>query len=431
MLGLPNKYLIGIETEYFVLDNEGRISNRADSIIQELAQHGTVKKECAKNMIEVISRPAETMTGVALDIIGKVKSLLEAAERSGLRIFPYGTYPGSFSPEMRKEGGYGIKEKIFAKSWPIAGRCVGFHCHYTLTKGLFDRFFKNIKLLTKLEGNRALVDSYNMLVAIDPAFGTFMQSSPFYQGRLHGKDARMMFYRGNLGVKGLYTGFQEFGVLPPYKYIVTDIMYEADERFGRWRSLMKKSDISVSPRRLYNSPYDINWSPVKVNPIGTFELRGMDMNRLELLISAGVLMRYVLKSINTDGMKVVIDGQAISEPFKAESEKIHIPPFSHILAVQKGSAHAGMDKKIVRKYCKGFLNFASPLLPSGRRRFLRPFRRMVTKRFTVSDEIIASAKRMGLGNRISGAEAAELSLKLAEKMPADIRRTEKVVSRLL
>lgn len=427
MLKAMHHYLIGMETEYFILDSDGYIANAANCLLQEMRNRA--KKECSANMIEVISMPTETITGAALDVLGKARQLLEAAERNGLKIFPYGTYPGLFNPEMRKEKGYGVKERIFGReAWKIAGRCVGFHCHYTLTKGLFDSFAKNIKLLTKGERNRSLVDSYNMLVAADPAFGTFLQSSPFYQGRLCGKDARMLFYRGNLGVKGLYSRFQEFGALPSYKYIVTDIMYEADERFARWKSLMKKRGITANPRQLYDSPYDVNWSPVKVNPIGTFEMRGMDMNRFELLISAGVLMRYVLKSINSDGMKVAVEGAA--ETFRIEDEKATIPTFSHAMAVQKAAARGGMKEKIVRDYCRGFLKFVSPLLPKDKKKCLRAFRTMVSKRSTVSDEIIAHARKTGAGKAIGSAEAAELSLKLAENVPRHVRRAEKIVSSL-
>lgn len=432
MLGLPKKYLIGIETEYFVLDSEGRISNKADTIIQELAKLGTVKKECAKNMTEVISRPTEIITGAAHDILEKMKAVLEVAEKNDLKIFNYGTYPGRFNPDMRRDGAYHIKEKIFGPNmWKIAGRCVGFHCHYTLVSGLFSKLRKNVKILLQSGKNQAFVDSYNMLIALDTIFSTFLQSSPFYQGLYYGKDSRMMLYRGNLGINGLYTKFPEFGALPEYKHVITEIMYLAESRFEKWDKLMKKRGIFINTRRLYGSIYDVNWSPVKVNPIGTFELRGMDMNRFELLVSCGVLMKHVLGSIHKRDIAVIVDKLAIKEPFMAEGDKVYLPPFSYLNSIlQKNSAMKGMDDREVRSYCNRFLKFVSVLLPKDRKKFLRPFQKMVSSRKTLSDEIIREAKKMGIRKTISREDAAELSLKIAEKIFGDIQKTKKLVEHL-
>ena len=103
MLGIQKRYLMGFETEYFILDNEGRISCSADKLLAEL--RSAAKKECAKNMIEVASRPAEIVSGAAADAMKKIRALIETAEKNDARNFYYGTYPGAFNPEMRKEGG--------------------------------------------------------------------------------------------------------------------------------------------------------------------------------------------------------------------------------------------------------------------------------------------------------------------------------------
>ncbi len=425
----PNKYLIGVETEYFVLDSDGRISNDADVLLEKLGKADTAKKECGKNMIEVVSTPAETITDAASDLLGKVEILLETAEKNDLRIFNCSTYPGYFNPEMRKNEPYRIKESIFgSKKWKIAGRCVGFHCHYTLSRGIFDRIKKNIKLILS-SSNQAFVDSYNILIAMDTVFATFLQSSPFYQGKLYGKDARMMVYRGNLGVNGVYTNLPDFGALSEYKNVITDIMYLAERRFETWSSMMKKRGIGADPQKLYGSIYDVNWSPVKVNPIGTFELRGMDMNRLQLLISAAVLMRYTLKSVH-EGVVSAAISEGPGEPFNLEGGKVFLPSFDSLSGMQKNSATKGMENKEVRECCKNFLDFIAPFLPSDRKKFLKPFRKMISSKMTVSDEIIRKARKKGAGDGISKEDAAEIALELTEDMPSDTKRAEKLVEGL-
>ncbi len=427
MLGiLPKKYLVGAETEYFVLDSDGRISNNADVLLERTA---VAKKECGKNMVEVVSMPAENIAGVAGDLLGKARTLMETAEKNGLKIFNCGTYPGMSSPEMRRDGLYVIKERIYgSKIRKIDGRCVGFHCHYTLSRGIFDDIRKSLKLIL-LGNNQAFVDSYNMLIALDAVFATFLQSSPFYQGKLYGKDARMMFYRGNLGVNGVYTNLPDFGALPKYENVVTDIMYLAEHRFETWSRMMKRAGINADPRKLYDSIYDVNWSPVRVNPIGTFELRGMDMNRFELLTSAAALIRHVLKSIHDGGIRVAVS-EGAKEPFGVEDEKVYLAPFAYMDKLQKYSATKGMESTDVRNYCGGFLRFMKAFLPDDGKKFLSPFRKMISARATVSDEIIREAKRMGVKKAINAEEGAELSLKLAEKIPGDMDRTEKLIGGL-
>jgi gamma-glutamyl:cysteine ligase YbdK (ATP-grasp superfamily) len=424
---MSNKYLVGIETEYFVLDDKGRICSIADELISELK--GMAKKECAKNMIEVVSMPAETIAVAAADILDKIIALTEAAEKNGSRIFCYGTYPGKFVPDMRSDAPYKVKERILGNStWKIAGRCIGFHCHYTLVSGIFDKIRKNIRMLLQFSKNQAFVDSYNILVALDIALTTFMQSSPFYQGKLYGKDSRMMLYRGNLGINGLYTKFQDFGALPEYKHIITEIMYLADSRYERWSYLMEGRGMHMDLRRLYGSIYDINWSPVKVNPLGTFELRGMDMDRLDILVPCAMLIRYMLEAVHKSEIDVVIDEIAIKEPFKREGGKVYLPPFGYLSGVlQKNSAKSGMRNRSVRSYCKSFLKFALPLLPSDKKTALRPLLRMVATKSTVSDEIIRLARKIGARKVIGQDHAAELSLKLTDVMENDIKKAEKVI----
>jgi len=116
---------------------------------------------------------------------------------------------------MRNDRPYRIKESIFGKNrWKIAGRCVGFHCHYTLPRGIFDAQLRVLKMIIRSKIKDSMVNSYNLLIAADPALTCFMQSSPFYQGKYLGKDSRVIMYRGGEcfnNSSGLYANLEEFG----------------------------------------------------------------------------------------------------------------------------------------------------------------------------------------------------------------------------
>jgi len=428
LLSKPEKSTIGAELEFFILDNEGKISFNSDHFIKKSNPEINIKKECAKNMIEINTDPKATLSSFIEELSKKLKLLVEIIERDDNKIFYFSTYPGCFEPIMRKTRDYNVKEKIFGKeNWLISGRCIGFHFHCNLPEKIFDKKQKFIRLPFDFKINQNVIDTYNLIVAADPVLSTFMQSSPFYQGKRYGKDSRIMFYRGNefFGVKGLYTNFQDFGTLPSYKHIITDISYRSEDVFQNWSSMTKKLGMRLKTLVFYGSMLETNWGPLRVNPHGTFELRGMDMNSFYLMPSIAFMIAEMLKAIRVNDLRVLIDDVAIEEPFKLEDEKIYIPPFAHVNEVlQKKSALVGMKDKEVREYCRNFLRFIKSVTDSNPKKFLKTFEDMISKRETVSDKIISGARKIGVKETVSDKKSAELSLKLTEKTWEDIDKLE-------
>ena len=221
---------IGFEVELFTINKNGYIVNGADTILKRAKQDKnlTIKKECAGNMIEIASYPNEMVPHTMEHLLDELEYLISIAKKENILLCPLGTYPGKFNPFMRNDRPYKIKELIFGQNrWKTAGRCIGFHCHYTLPKGIFDTQLRVLKMLIRSKIKDSLVNSYNLMVAADAALTTLMQSSPFYQGKYIGKDSRVIMYRGgeHLNNKtGLYANLEEFGGLPPYKLTALDIM---------------------------------------------------------------------------------------------------------------------------------------------------------------------------------------------------------------
>lgn len=424
----PEKSTIGAELEFFILDNEGKISFNSDSLIKKSNPEIKIKKECAKNIIEINTEPKTNLSSFIEELSKKLRLLLEITEKEDNKIFYFGTYPGRFEPIMRNDRSYRVQEKIFGeKIWKIAGRCIGFHFHCNLPQKIFNKKQKFIKLHFDFKLNQNIIDTHNLFIAVDPVLSTFMQSSPFYQGKKYGKDSRIMFYRGNkfFDVKGLYTNFQEFGALPLYKHIITDISYRSEDVFQNWAYTMKKLGMRLKALAFYGSILETNWSPLRVNPHGTFELRGMDMNSFYMMPSVAFVVNEMLKSIKIDNLTVLIDENAIEEPFKLEEERVYIPSFEHVNEVlQKKSALIGIKDKEVRKYCKSFLKFIKSITDSNSKKFLKIFENIVSKKETISDKIILEAKKMGAKEKIDNEKAAELSLKFCEKIWRNIDRFE-------
>ena len=420
------------------MDSNGKIMDGADILLAQSSRdkRSALKKECAGNMLEIASSPHERIPKAMGSLLSDLEYALDIAQKKGVLLCPLGTYPGKFTPRMRIEKGYKIKEDIFGKStFRIAGRCIGFHCHYTLPRGIFDYQLRMIQMMALTRVRDSLVNSYNTLIAIDPALTTLMQSSPYYQGERLGKDARLIMYRGGEVLdnpRGLYAKFQEFGRLPPYKPTTLDIVDMVMTRFDTWKMYLMSLGINIRTLSLYGSVLATTWNPVKVNPHGTLEQRGMDMNHPLCILGVGVLMKFLLRTLQRERYAVVPSEIGIKEPFKVEKDVIYVPPYPYVRTVlQKEAAYRGLESDEVHKYCKRFLKLASEMVPRNRRNLLAPLHHMVAEKKTLSDKIIRMAARLGHKNQtLSDSAAAEIAIRHSERFVEEINMTKQLIEAL-
>ena len=434
------KSLTGFEVELFTLNEKGYVNNSSDAILKKAKKDKniTIKKECAQGIIEIASYPSLKIANTMDYLLRELEYITELAEKNNVLLCPLGTYPGKFNPSMRQDRQYRIKESIFGRNrWKIAGRCIGFHCHYTLPRGIFDEQLRIIKMLVRSKIKDSLVNSHNMMIAADPALTCLMQSSPFYQGRYIGKDSRVIMYRGGeqLGnSSGLYANLEEFGGLPAYKLTALDLIDIITTRYEKWKSYIKSLGLNIKVISLYGSVMDTTWNPIKINPNGTLEQRGMDMNHPIYIAGIGVLIKYIMKKLQDEYYAVVPSEIAIKEPFKIEGDTIYIPPYPYVRnELQKLSAYQGLDNEIVYDYCKRFLRFSQSVLPKDRWKLIEPFKDMLERRKTVSDDILDYARKYGFkrGDKmISNKIAAGIALHHSARLKIEISSTRKIIEKL-
>jgi len=434
------KFTIGFETEFFIIDRDGRIAHAAEAIFEKANESEgqkthAVTKECADNLLEVGSYPDIEGPNTMKSLLYGLKLLTYAAKELGYGVLPLGTYPGKFTPSIRKEPRYKVQTALFgAKRFEIAGRVAGYHCHYALPWGVFDSKKLDLKRLSDSKNQEALVSAFNFLVALDPALSTFMQSSPFYQGRYLAKDSRMLVYCGSeeLGYdKGLYTSFPTFGSLPAYVHAGTDIIGQIEDRHALWMKNIEEAGVKTKP--VYRSILDTNWAPVKVNAHGTFEQRGMDMNRLPILFSVSVLIQTLMQRIQDGEFKVVPHDSAKAEPFRIDEKAkvIYIAPDTHVRKVlQRSSTYEGLANDEILFYCKRVLALAKVLGGEAVLQLLDPLSQMLAERTTQSDLILAQAKALGykdMKEPLPQAIASEIALSHAKQMFENIVILEKMI----
>jgi carboxylate-amine ligase len=431
--------MTGLEFESHVIDEAGKISYKGYNLVRKIKKSYPeidIVKECGKNMIEINCYPDIKTYNPALELINGIQRTIKIAKNNKLRIYPFGTYPGSYPPRFTPspDGKYKIQERIFgAEKFGFATKVVGFHHHYAFPKGVFDEKRKKLKLLLDSKLKRSLLNSYNFEIAIDPILVLLSQSSPFLDGKLIGKDARILAYRGGkkLGYNGMYSNFQQFGGLPPYKQTATDLIRSLNKRKQRWRRLIKKADPSADMRKLYPIDLDISWNPVKINKHGTLEHRGMDANYLSVLLGISALVKFCLKKIQREFVEAIPSDIGIDEPFKIRRGIMFIPPHTHVRNVlQRASAYDGFQNDELYEYAKKFYRFAKSVSPEHYYPLFWKIEDMLKKRKSVSDEIIEYSKRKGYitkAGTISNRNSRALAIYLSGKFEKDLKETKKIV----
>jgi len=430
----------GFEVEFHIIDNKGRIQNKAPMLIKKIKKFNDnipVVKECGKNFLEVNSYPGVETYNPALDMINSLEIIYKIMKKNNLLIYPFATHPLPFSEKFSEGNLYKIKEKIFgSERFKIAVHCAGFHRHYTLPKAVFDIKTKNLRVMANSKLSRSLISSYNFLIAIDPVLALFAQSSPFYQGINLAKDSRVVVYRGGRKLhytSGFYAKKQQFGGLPPYKQTVTDLLHSQNRRWLRWKKLVKKADPKLDINKMYKSKFDIYWGAVRINKLGTIEHRGMDMNYLSILFAISVLFKFCLKKIQREFVEVLPTDAGISEAFKSENGILYVPPHTYVRnKLQYWSAYKGYSKKEMYEYTKRFFNFAKSVTPKSYNKLIKPISEMIENRQSMSDRILKYARRKGYmdNNKIGKKDAYELSLYYSEKFYDDLIKVKKDLNRI-
>ena len=417
--------MTGYETEMFVLDENGRLSD-ADMLLKK-AKTLPVQKECSRNMIEVACLPARRLNTSSKYLVDNLTELGEIAHTNGNALFPFGTYFGKNNPQLRRKNWYTVQKKILGEENFInAGKCCGFHQHYTLPRGIYDKKAQFINYRTNSKINKSLIDSYNFLNAADPVFTTLTQSSPFVDNTLIAKDARMILYRGGKTLKNplaVYAKQPIFGGLSPYKSTIRDLMSTLRRRHQKWKSLMIENKADHS--RYINSTNILNftWNPVKINPKGTLEYRGSDMNFLSTLFGMSTMLKFSLRAIQQDNLIVTPADIGPEDAFRVEENMVFIPPFATVnIQLQRKAAYEGLSNDDVYTYVKRCYRFVKERSHDDYAPFLKNVRNMLDERKTMSDTIIEYFKKRGYDDEIPAKVAEEAALHFSEKFMHDLKQ---------
>jgi len=311
------------------------------------------------------------------------------------------------------------------------GHSTGFHLHYCLPYGTFNRRTSSLKQLFRSKYRATLLNLYNVILAMDPALTNFMESSPFVDGSHIAKDSRIVLYRamrigkGASAISGLYSDLPLFGRLPRYAESISDLIMLSQKRYETWRDLVGEKCPEYLDIIAEKHPLQFTWGPLRINKVGTLEYRGMDMNLPSHMVGTSLIIKYLLKKIKAEQLVVKPSDIGIKQPFRQEGDTIFVPPYAYLCDVlQYKSALNGLADAEVYNYSKRMCALAMAAVPDKRDPGLSRIQSMLKNRKTKSDEIIAKVRKEGhsLSRPLDEDFARELALFGCEEFEKEVRQ---------
>ena len=358
----------GLEQEFFLVEESGRPSKRADEFLDlcramieaESGSAACFAPEFVLGLVEVNTSPVYALSGLEREFARNLETAIRTAGSLGLRLYPLGTYPLPLRPVARDGLDYRVQVgTVGPERFVDAGRCAGTHLHLELQPGTVDT--TAAISATASEGARAeALNVYNLATALDPALIALTRSCPFFEGRATGLAVRTVHYRGNahFGWEGVYTDLPQVGALLPYADDQRHLIQQQFDRYEDWLAAMDRA--GVQRRYFAEAGGDLlrpAWNPVRLNRQGTLELRGMDSNYPEVILTAVAMVLGAAERVRDGNLEVVPDGDV--RTFELAGDVLRVPDFETLNGeLLHAAVTCGMHDEAVARYVDSILDLA-------------------------------------------------------------------------
>jgi gamma-glutamyl:cysteine ligase YbdK (ATP-grasp superfamily) len=413
---------IGLEQEFFLVEESGAPSIRADEFLQlcwEEAEREDSAPSCfapefVKGLVEVSTPPVHTLAQLERKYWDNLCLALRVARSLGLRLYPLGTYPLPLEPSIRDEPDYRIQVRtVGPERFVHAGRCAGTHLHLELPAGTVAPD-AGIAAGASGAARAEVLNVYNLATALDPALIALTRSCPFYEGRASGLAVRTVHYRGGaaFGWEGVYTDLPLVGALLPYAEDIEELIRQQFDRYYAWLEAMDKAGVE---RRLFlEAGGDLlrpAWNPVRLNRHGTVELRGMDSNYPKITLMACELIHGAANRVRQENLTVTPDAEV--QTFEIDGNRLRVPGFAYLSGeLLRSVVTEGTSDPAVTWYVDSILEFSGE---EGRLAELRRYRRLNGRYPTTESDILAE-----YDGHISGESGFHLVLEACEELEHEI-----------
>ncbi len=363
-----NNSRLGLEQEFFIVDPEGFLSHRADEFLAgcwDIAKQSDRSADCfapefVKSIIEINTVPVNNFKELTAEYLDLLQILLEVAKKLDLRVYPLSTYPLHTTPIIRNKPNYHLQVRTVGSGrFDNAAKCTGTHIHLDLPNNVVDRQI-GIAYSSSPEARERVLSIYNLATAFDAAIISLSRACPFYEGEVAGKAMRTIHYRGSkrFAWQGVYTNLQSVGGLMPYAETTQDMIRQLFDRYYNWLQAM---DLAGVERQLFldsgGELLTAGWNPIRLNSIGTVELRGSDSNYPQVTLALVALISEAANRVRQEN--ITVRPKPGCKIFKLEGQELNVPEFDYLNnELLYAAVTEGIKNTAVKEYLDSILEFS-------------------------------------------------------------------------
>jgi len=363
-----HKSRIGLEQEFFIVDSEGFLSDRADEFLSacsRLAKQnnrpaGCFAPEFVKSIIEINTVPVNNFREFTVEYLDLLRILLQVGKELDLRVYPLSTYPLHTTPTMRNKPNYHLQVRtVGAGRFDNAAKCTGTHIHLDLPDGVVDRRI-GLAYDSSAEAREQVISIYNLATAFDAAIIALSRACPFYEGEVAGKAMRTIHYRGSkyFAWEGVYTNLPSIGGLMPYAETPEDLTRQIFARYHSWLQAMDEAGVD---RQIFldsgGELLTAGWNPIRLNRLGTIELRGADSNYPQVIVALVALVSEAADRVRREN--IIVRPKAGCKTFNLQGQELHVPEFDYLNNdLLYTAVTEGIKNTAVKDYLDSILEFS-------------------------------------------------------------------------
>ncbi|MBE9042968.1 glutamate--cysteine ligase [Pleurocapsales cyanobacterium LEGE 10410] len=363
-----NNSRLGLEQEFFIVDTEGFLSHRADEFLENcwnIAQASDRPTNCfapefVKSIVEINTVPVNSFAELTTEYLDLLKILLKVARQLELRVYPLSTYPLYATPVMRNKPNYHLQVRTVGEGrFDNAAKCTGTHIHLDLPDNVVDRQI-GIAYDSSPEARNRVLNIYNLATAFDAAIIALSRACPFYDGTVAGKAMRTIHYRGSkeFSWQGVYTELQSVGGLMPYAETVEDLIRQLFHRYHSWLQAMELA--GVARQMFLDSGGELltaGWNPIRLNSIGTVELRGADSNYPQITLALVALVSEAANRVRREN--ITVRPKTGAKTFELQGQELSVPEFDYLNnELLYAAVTEGIQNAAVKDYLDSILEFS-------------------------------------------------------------------------
>jgi carboxylate-amine ligase len=205
-----------------------------------------------------------------------------------------------------------------------------------------------------------LLNIYNLATACDSALISLTRACPFYEGQAIGLASHTIRYRGSqaFGWEGVYTHLQPVGGLMPYAESVESLVEQQFARYYAWLQAIEKA--GIEPHLFLEAGGSLlksAWNPVRLNKLGTVEIRCIDSNYPSVILAVIVLLENAANRVRRE--KLTVRPAKGTQIFELVGDRLYVPDFEYLNGeLLYTSATEGVKNPKVKAYVDSILQFA-------------------------------------------------------------------------